>query len=180
MCGFTRIELRFVLRLYVSDVSDTKTSVLYLKQQEQRHHLGMGAHCGDELSVMVENAYLDLTDSDAAVLLEASCPAEQDAIIRAQDFLGEHKLRDWIVLQNVSKGLAPLSSSAGLRWDSSQDASTEHPWHVIRGDMSLPRNRMWIGRFRHPCGLRLGKIPARDFMSTDDIHVKASYMEAFA
>ena len=126
MCGFTRIELRFALRLYVLDAFEAKTSVLCLKQQqEQRHHLGMEAYCGDELSVMVENAYLDLTDSDAAVLLEASCPAEQEAILRAQNFLGEHKLRDWIVLQNVSKGLAPLSSSAGLRWDCIQEVSTE-------------------------------------------------------
>ena len=82
-------------------------------------------------------------------------------------------------MQNVVKGLAPLSSSVGARWDSMHETSTENPFGVIRGDMLHSKNRKWIGRFRHRWGLRLGKIPARDFMSTDDIHAKASSMEVF-
>ena len=180
MCGFTCIELRFALRLYVLDGFDTKTSVVYFKQQlEQRYHVGMESYCVDELSVMVENAYLDLTDSDAAALVGSSCPEDQKNILKAQNFLAERRLRDWIVMQNVVKGLAPLSSFVGLRWDCMHETSTENPFGVIRGDMLHSKNRKWIGRFRHRWGLRLGKIPARDFMSIDDIHPKASSMDVF-
>ena len=180
MCGFTCIELRFALCLYVLDGFDTKTSGVYLKQQlEQRYHVGMESYCDDEFSVMVENAYLELADNDAVALVVSSCPEDQKNILKAHNFLAERRLRDWIVMQNVVKGLAPLSSSVGSRWDSMHETSTENPFGVIRGDMLHSKNRKWIGRFRHRWGLRLGKIPARDFMSTDEIHAKASSMEVF-
>ena len=128
---------------------------------------------------MVENAYLDLIDNDAAALVVSSCPEDQKNILKAHNFLAERRLRDCIVMQNVVKRLAPLSSSAGLRWDSMHETSIENPFGVIPGDMLHSKSKKWIGRFRHLWGLRLGKIPARDFMSTDDIHAKALSMEVF-
>ena len=138
---FTCIELRFASRLYVLDGFDTK-EFLYLKQQlEQRYHVGMESYCVDEFSVIVENAYFELADNGSVALVVSSCPEEHKHIFKAQNFLVERRLRDWIVMQNVVKELAPLSSSAGLMWDCMHDASTGNPFGVIRGDMLHSKNR---------------------------------------
>ena len=44
-----------------------------------------------------------------------------------------------------------------------------------RGDVALPRNRMWSHRFRKKWNMVLGKVPARDFMSTIAITEKVVY-----
>ena len=50
------------------------------------------------------------------------------------------------------------------------DADMDDP--TLRGDVALPRNRMWSHRFRKRWDVGLGKVPARDFMSTDAITEK--------
>lgn len=179
--GFTDFEITFALRLYVLDSFCTTASVTWLTQQQgQRRRSEISdVLSADELSVLVENQYLDLSDIDAAELAQSTLPESQKQILRAQTFLQERRLRDWIVVQNVEKGLAPLSSSCVVQWDALQEAHVDHPFVADRGDLSSSTNRMWIHRYRARWGLRLGKILARDFMDTSVIHDKAYYMEAF-
>ena len=179
--GFTDFEITFALRLYVLDSFCTTASVTWLTQQQgQRRRSEISdVLSADELSVLVENQYLDLSDVDAGQLAQSTLPESQKQILRAQTFLQERRLRNWIDVQNVENGLAPLSSSCAIQWDALQEAHVEHPFVVDRGDLSSSTNRMWIHRYRARWGLRLGKIPARDFMDTSVIHDKAYYMEAF-
>ena len=179
--GFTDFEITFALRIYVLDSFCTTSSVTWLTQQQsqRRESDTVDLLSVDELSVLVENQYLDLSDVDAAQLVHSALPAGQKQILRAQNLLQERRLRDWIVVQNMEKGLAPLSSSTAIQWDALQQAHVHHPFVADRGDLSANRNRMWIMRYRSRWGLRLGKIPARDFMESSVIHDKAQYMEAF-
>ena len=178
--GFTSFEMTFALRIYALDSFNTTAAVTWLTQQQsQRRHSDINAVLSaDELSVLVENQYLDLSDSDATQLLQSARPQDQKLILRAQNFLQERRLRDWIVVQNIEKGLAPLSSSCAVQWDALQETHVDHPVIAERGDLSSSTNRMWMHRYRSRWGLRLGKIPARDFMDTSVIHDKAYYMEA--
>jgi len=46
---------------------------------------------------------------------------------------------------------------------------------TTRGDVALSRNRMWSHRLRKKWDMHLGKVPARDFMSTVELTEKVVY-----
>ena len=88
---------------------------------------------------------------------------------KATSFFNEHRLRFWVLRQNLLKGLAPTTSTMNIQFDAitSRGAEYELDDPATRGDVSVSRNRMWSHRYRSRWDIRLGKVPSRDRMDTD-------------
>ena len=92
----------------------------------------------------------------------------------ANKFLDEFKLRNWIIEQNVLKGLAPPSSEVGTFHDVVAAAAhgPDVPLPSSRSDMSLAKNRHWMERYRGRWGITLGKVNSRGIVQPEEIREK--------
>ncbi len=114
----------------------------------------------------IEYWFLALSDESVQSL---SVPATENArklYQRAQRYVTESKLRDWVLHQNVIKGLAPTTMNLNLTWGAMTQYIAQYDLEDdrLRGNVDIARNRMWSQRFRVRWGLSLGKMLARDPM----------------
>ena len=171
--GLTEAEMDTAFRLYVMGNYSHATVVLYMQQQlATRQQDATDVYSADELSVFLEWAFLELPEHVASEIVHPTKAVSHKRFRRAQTFHNERRLRDWVITQNCTKGLAPLSVSCAALWDSLGDADLDPLAVPSRADLTQSRNRKWMQRFRARWQLRLGKIPSREFLSTNDIHDK--------
>ena len=171
--GFTESEQDFACRLYVIAAHQANVAVLYLREKQASRTSGSFDLLDTAgLKTLVELWFNGLSTADLAVLHPPFTPQAQKLHDKATLFCQEHQLRLWVLDQNVNKGLAPTSGNMNIEFDRihAPDADMDDP--TLRGDVALPRNRMWSHRFHKRWDVGLGKVPARDFMSTDAITEK--------
>ena len=145
---------------------------IYEQKQNSRTSGSFGLFDDAGLKILVLQWFNVLSVPELQLLHLSFIPQTQKLHDKATLFLQEHQLRLWVLDQNVNKGLAPTSGNMNIEFDRihAPDAHMDDP--SLRGDVALPRNRMWSHRFRKKWDVGLGKVPARDFMSTDAITEK--------
>ena len=174
--GFTECEQYFACRLYVLATHQVNVAVLYLRDKQASRTYGSFALLDDAgLKTLVEMWFNGLSASELQLLHPPFIPSTQKLHDKATLFFQEHQLRLWVLDQNVNKGLAPTSGNMNIEFDRIHAPHVGIDDPTLRGDVSLPRNRMWSHRFRKKWNMVLGKVPARDFMCTTAITEKVAY-----
>ena len=170
--GFTCVEQDVALRLYVLAAHDVKVPVFFLKEKQVTRTGGNYAILSDDaLKIVLEDWFTSLPEDELAAIHHPVLPQQKKLNDRAMTFLHEHRLRIWVLEQNVLKGLAPTTSTMNIRFDSITSGGAEYEMDdpATRGDVSLSRNRMWSLRFRSRWDIQLGKVQSRDRMDTADL-----------
>ena len=173
--GFTCVEQDFALRLYVLAAHDVKVPVFFLKEKQVTRTGGNYAILSDDaLKIVLEDWFTSLPEDELAAIHHPVLPQQKKLNDRAMTFLHEHRLRLWVLEQNVLKGLAPTTSTMNIRFDSITSGGAEYEMDdpATRGDVSVSCNRMWSLRFRSRWGIQRGKVPSRDRMDTGDLTQK--------
>ena len=175
LSGFTFVEQTFAVRLYVLAATDAKVPILFLKEKQVSRTAGKYAILSDEaLKLLLEEWFDLLAEDELAAIRNPVLPQQKKLHDRAMTFLHEHRLRLWVLEQNILKGLAPTTSTMNIRFDAITSGGAEYEMddRATRGDVSLSRNRMWSLRFRSRWDIHLGKVQSRDRMDTADLTEK--------
>ena len=175
LSGFTSAEQDFALRLYVLASHDAKVPIFFLKDKQVTRTAGNYAILSDEaLKLLLEDWFVLLPEDVLAAIHNPVLPQAKKLNDRAMTVLHEHRLRMWVLQQNILKGLAPTTSTMNIRFDAITSGGAEYEMDdpATRGDVSASRNRMWSLRFRSRWGIHLGKVQSRDRMDTGDLTQK--------
>ena len=175
LTGFTCAEQDFALRLYVLASHDAKVPIFFLKEKQITRTAGNYAILSDEaLKLLLEDWFVLLPEDVLAAIHNPVLPQAKKLNDRAMTVLHEHRLRMWVLQQNILKGLAPTTSTMNIRFDAITSGGAEYEMDdpATRGDVSVSRNRMWSLRFRSRWGIHLGKVQSRDRMDTGDLTQK--------
>ena len=177
--GFTECEQDFACRLYVLAAHQAHVAVMYLREKQDSRTSGSFGLLDDAgLKTLVEQWFNGLSAPELQLLHPPFIPQTQKLHDKATLFFQEHQLRLWVLDQNVNKGLAPTSGNMNIEFDRIHAPHVGIDDPTSRGDVALSRNRMWSHRFRKKWNMVLGKVPARDFMSTAAITEKVVYGSA--
>ena len=117
-------------------------------------------------------AALERTPQDERVRL-TTLPAtvmERRRLHRAQKWMKESDLHEWLEQQNVGKGIAPVSSVLLQEANRLLGAAVEGP----RGAPSRKSRLQWLRRWRRRWRVRLGRVQAADRPSADACARKAT------
>ena len=165
--GFTECEQYFACRLYLLAAHEPRVAIMYLREkQDARTSSSFGLLDDAGLKTLVEQWFNGLSANELQYLHPPFIPEAQKLHDKASLFLQEHQLRLWVLDQNVNKGLAPTTGNMNMEFDRIHAPLAAFNDPTSRGDVALSRNRMWSHRFRKKWDMILGKVPARDFMST--------------
>ena len=177
--GFTECEQDFACRLYVLAAHRAHVAVMYLREKQDSRTSGSFGLLDDAgLKTLVDMWFNGLSAPELQLLHPPFIPQTQKLHDKATLFFEEHQLRLWVLDQNVNKGLAPTSGNMNIEFDRIHAPHVGIDDPTSRGDVALSRNRMWSHRFRKKWNMVLGKVPARDFMSTAAITEKVVYGSA--
>jgi hypothetical protein len=169
LSGFTHAEQTFAVRLYVLAAHDVKIPILFLKEKQITRTAGNYPILSDDaLKLLVEDWFVLLTEDELSTLHNPVLPQQKKLHDRATKFVHEHRLRLWVLQQNILKGLAPTTSTMNMQFDGITSGGAEYEVDdpATRGDVSVSRNRMWALRFRSRWDIHLGKVPSRERMDT--------------
>ena len=165
------LMLDTMLTIYVLAGYTPEPAVVYLQQCGRRRRWVQRPE--DALARMVEDHFLQCDDERLASLTDVREPLDDSILGVAVRYVQEWQLVKWGIALNVEKGVAPPTSmllsqacvigiqppsafaALGARWRMSVRASG------------------WAARFRKRWNVRLGKLRAREWISTEDARAKA-------
>ena len=106
--------------------------------------------------------------SEAARVRKTTAPTtkqERAALERAQNFLAEAGLNDWVAEQNVAKGIAPMS---GVVMDHMRRTN-------LRPSVKRKNDLQWLRRWRRRWNLTLGTFVNRELVGAAEAQRKATF-----
>ena len=118
--------------------------------------------------------YETMDSDDIAALIDDSGPRPCPVLRRAKTFVHEFNLYRWVKQQNLTKGIAPVTKVVGVQWskESGDQAS---------GSSTLVRSQQqWLRRWRTRWGIRLGRIAAREHITSSESQMKVSRVKCRA
>ena len=119
----------------------------------------------------LQDRILSLTVDAVARILDGG-GVDKHVLKEAQQYEQEYQLQSWVKKQNQRKGVAPEMRLTLRHMRSNAEAFAAlgmTPWP----SKNYSSSRKWVQRFRSRWSMKLGRFPARESLSTDDMRQKA-------
>ena len=128
-----------------------------------------------DLCALVESLFVEAHAADAGGLIaltDVENPSDPTAMATATGYVEEWRLYIWAKDLNVSKGVAPSTSSVLERVVATRLANGHAAPYAI-GTAAQGASRMWATRFRRRWGGRFGAIREHENVPLDELAAKA-------
>ena len=173
--GFTAVQQRTALVLYVSGGFDKNPAVYYIL----RHLLGSvdtpTLEETEQLGRMVEDWFLAWPEAEVHALATETHPKDAAIFRKARSILCDHALKGWVFSMNITKGLAPPVRDVALKWTEladKHDVLRMDSMDSDRSDLSKNKHRKYFINWRKRMHIKVGKIQTRELMSRIEIQEK--------
>jgi len=175
--GFTFVQRRTALILYVMGAFDKRPVVFYLLSLMRMLPHDATEADREGLFRVVEDWFLACNDIEADSFMQESIPGDASLFKRARSILKDHALRDWVFSMNVCKGLAPACRDVAIKWDMITETfmplvGDDHASQ--RHNLSVSRNRHFFIRWRDRMAISMGNIQTREAFTRPQIAAKVA------
>ena len=174
--GFTKCQKRRAMILYCKTGYTTHVSAQYLLElQNVSGRTGENVVSLQDLRRLVEDWFIAASAVEIHTFEHPQSEKDVNIFKQLDQRIAKSKLQDWVVAQNLEKGLAPTALDCCITFDMLMATSTTNAAAEpsSRQDVNKSRNRMFLWRWRKKASIQLGSIPGREDIPTAELTAKA-------
>jgi hypothetical protein len=127
----------------------------------------------EELVALVEDLFLQVDESELAMLTDEDDPSDIGAMRGALPYVEEWRLKTWTEQLNREKGVAPSLASILAQAERQRLQLPDAVRPPAHGTNAEVRARVWAGAWRRRWGGRYGRLSFREDISLDEMRNKA-------
>ena len=158
-----------VLIIYVLSDYTLEPARRYLHNSSRQRHWPEKTE--EELTMMIEDKYLQVDLDDLAALTQVDEPADARAMRAAIAFLEQWKLVGWAKTLN-EKGVAPSTDAVLQRLEQSRASLPEPVRPPLRGSVADPKARKYVKAWRKRWGGKYSQVPVREVLPAAEMREK--------